>query len=77
MNNAAKIYFLFLAKSFMWMYETAKVLLILIYFYSGNFYALSYNTKIDEDNSIALLSSGKTYTCAIILTKLLYFIEMS
>lgn len=25
----------------------------------GNFYALSYNTKIDEDNSIALLSSGQ------------------
>lgn len=25
----------------------------------GNFYALSYNTKIDEENSIALLSSGQ------------------
>ncbi len=33
-------------------------------FYTGNFYALSYNTKVDEDNTIALLSSGKidTYT---------------
>ncbi|XP_051557039.1 ribonuclease P protein subunit p40 [Myxocyprinus asiaticus] len=25
----------------------------------GNFYALSYNTKIDEDNTIALMSSGQ------------------